>query len=114
MLLGCSGGEACAGTSDPDGCPDLRFEGRAYDRWRELDPPRLMQELGDATYPACAEPAPCGEADPGAFGATDVFRLEGVSPKRAVIGLAEGTTDVYVVFVRQGLDPDTLGVTPRS
>ena len=88
-------------------CPDLRFRGNAYTEWRDVDPPRILQEVGNATYPACNDTEPCDGRNLDGFGATDVWQVPGVDLTRAVIGLREGT-HTYVIFVKVGVDPGTL------
>ena len=88
-------------------CPDLRFRGNAYTEWRDVDPPRILQEVGNATYPACNDTEPCDGRNLDGFGATDVWQVPGVDLTRAVIGLREGT-HTYAIFVKVGVDPGTL------
>ena len=88
-------------------CPDLRYAGNVYTEWREADPPRILQEVGDATYPACNDTDPCDGRNFEGFGATDVWLVPGVDPAQAVIGLREGT-HTYVIFIKVGVDPGTL------
>jgi hypothetical protein len=89
-------------------CPDLRFAGHLYDEWHRVPAPRYLAEVGDATYPACNAAATCGGDRLEGLGSTDVWKIDGVSSDRAVLGLREGTHDTYVVFVRRGVDPSTL------
>ena len=108
VLCSCGARASCPnGSSAAAPCADLLFGGRPYDEWREVDPPAALQEVGNATYPACTGAGECNDDDLGGFGATDVWLLDGVDPTRAVLGIREGTHD-YVVFVRHGVDPDTL------
>ena len=109
LLAGCTPDGSCAAAAAPSaaGCPDLQFGGRVYDEWREADPPRVLQEVGNATYPACNAADACGGADLEGFGATDVWQVRGVDLRKAVFGLREGT-HTWVIFVRVGVDPDTL------
>jgi hypothetical protein len=88
-------------------CPDLRFRGNVYTEWRDVDPPRILQEVGNATYPACNDTDACDGRNLDGFGATDVWLVPGVDLTRAVIGLREGT-HTYVIFVKVGVDPGTL------
>ena len=88
-------------------CPDLRFGGKVYTEWRDVDPPRILQEVGNASYPACNDTDACDGRNLDGFGATDVWLVPGVDPTRAVIGLREGT-HTYVIFVKVGVDPGTL------
>ena len=99
--------------SDPD-CADLEFRGSAYDEWREVTPPRIRQELGDATYPACNVAGTCLDRGLGSNGATDVWLVDGVDPTDAVIGFREGTR-TYVLFVERDTDRELVGrlVDPR-
>jgi len=107
ILASCSSGDACHRASVPAGCPDLRIGDLAYDEWRPVVRPAVLQEIGDADYPACNHAAECGGDDLSGLGATDVWRLEGVAPARAVIALREGT-ETYEIFVRRGTDPRSI------
>jgi hypothetical protein len=69
--------------------------------------PAILQEINDASYPACNHADQCGGDQLSGLGATDVWRLDGVSPATAVLGLREDT-DTYVIFVRRGTDPKSL------
>ena len=82
------------------------------DEWRVVEPEGRLQEVGNATYPACNTAQRCEEDAYDGFGATDVWLLEGAEIDDAVIGLRQGT-HTYVVFVRVGADPPT-GVASRS
>jgi hypothetical protein len=93
-------------TSRDPRCPDLRFSGLLYDEWRETVPPPTLQELGDAAYPACNDAETCGP-DLGGFAATDVWLLEGVDVESAILGYRQNT-ETYVIFLRRGIDPDTV------
>jgi hypothetical protein len=107
VLAAACGGDATCETAPRDpSCPDLRFSGVRYDEWREVTPPRVRQELGDAVYPACNDAETCGP-DLGGFAATDVWLLEGVDPDDAVIGYRQDTRTA-VVFLRRGADPDAV------
>jgi hypothetical protein len=113
-VLGAAGCAACgfaAPCTTPQtavGCADLTLEHRSYDEWHVVHPHGILQEVGDAFYPACNQTAPCG-ADPLAgMGATDVWQYDGIDATKAVIGLRQDT-HTYVVFVRVGVDRDTLG-----
>jgi hypothetical protein len=66
-----------------------------------------LQELANATYPACNLSDQCGGDPLEGDGSTDVWRYHGVSRSRAVIGFVEGS-DAYAVYVRRGVDPATL------
>ena len=83
-------------------CPDLRFRGNVYAEWRDVDPPRILQEVGNATYPACNDTDACDGRSLDGFGATDVWLVPGLDLTRAVIGLREGT-HTYVIFVKVGV-----------
>jgi hypothetical protein len=107
LLASCSSGTACQRQPVPAGCPDLRIGTRAYDEWRPVVRPAILQELGDATYPACTHADECGGDRLSGLGATDVWRLDGVPPARAVLGLRQDT-GTYVVFVRRDTDPQSL------
>lgn len=112
LSASCASDESCASAASAaapaaSSCPDLRFGGNVYTEWREVDPPRILQEVGDATYPACNDTDACDGRNLDGFGATDVWLVPDVDPTRAVIGLREGT-HTYVVFVKVGVDPGTL------
>ena len=107
ILSSCSSGDTCRRASIPAGCPDLRMGDQAYDEWRPVVRPAVLQEIGDAEYPACNHAAECGGDDLRGLGATDVWRLDGVAPARAVIALREGT-ETYEIFVRRGTDPRSV------
>jgi hypothetical protein len=112
LSASCTSEEPCASAAPvtvpaASSCPDLRYAGNVYTEWREADPPRILQEVGDATYPACNDTDPCDGRNFEGFGATDVWLVPGVDPSRAVIGLREGT-DTYVIFVKVGVDPGNL------
>ena len=106
VLTACGSDAACEMTAPDPGCPDLRFSGLHYDEWRETDPPPILQELGDAAYPACNDAENCGP-DLGGFAATDVWLLEGVDVESAILGYRQNT-DTYVIFVRRGTDPGSV------
>lgn len=118
MVLGasCASPQACtAGPRDPS-CPDLRFGGRYYDEWRQARDrpasPADLQEVGNATYPACNDREVCGR-DLEGFAATDVWLVDGVDTDDAVLGFRQDTS-TYVVFVRRGLDPAAVvGLDPQ-
>jgi hypothetical protein len=108
LAAACASSESCAqASSATDKCADLSYNGNSYDEWREIKPPPILQELGDALYPACNEAGRCGGDDLGGLGATDVWLVEGVDPEQAVIGVREGS-ETYVIYVRLSTDPDTL------
>jgi hypothetical protein len=97
--------------ADPT-CPDLRFSGDYYDEWRETDPAPILQELGDAVYPACNDAETCGP-DLGGFAATDVWLLKGVDVREALVGYRQDT-ETHVIFVRRGVDPKTVAGLPGA
>jgi hypothetical protein len=104
----CASGRSCDRTPpEGSGCADLQVDGTAYDEWRPFHGPRVLQELGDGTYPACNSADACDRDGLGDHGATDVWRLEGVDPARALVGLREGTS-TRVVFVAVGVEPETI------
>lgn len=113
LSASCASDEPCASAAPLTAaapvasCPDLRFGGNFYTEWRDVDPPRILQEVGNASYPACNDTDACDGRNLDGFGATDVWLVPGVDPKRAVIGLREGT-HTYVIFVKVGVDPGTL------
>jgi hypothetical protein len=104
----CTSGKSCERTPPEDSsCADLRVDGISYDEWRPFHGPRVLQELGDGTYPACNSTDTCDSEGLGDLGATDVWRLEGVDPARALVGLRENS-QTRVIFVRVGVDPHTI------
>jgi hypothetical protein len=114
LSAACSTGGACAQASTPSGaCADIDFNGDFYDEWREMKPPPIMQEVGDASYPVCNASSRCTGDDLGGLGSTDVWVLEGVDPAKALIGLREGTS-TYVVFVRVGTDPASVKAAMKN
>jgi hypothetical protein len=114
VTASCSSQQPACTPGPPDpACPDLHFSGQLYDEWREHDPGQaVLQELGDASYPACNDEEVCGP-DLGGFAATDVWLLRGVDPDEAVLGFRENTR-TYVIFVRRGLDPAEVKGLPAS
>jgi len=111
LSASCATNADCGAAARDPRCPDLRFSGHYYDEWRETDPPPIRQELGDAVYPACNDAETCGP-DLGGFAATDVWLLDGVDAESAVIGYRQDT-DIHVIFLRRGIDPDTVpGLQP--
>ena len=107
-LLASCASDGCEESPAPDAdCPDLVYQGSSYVEWREVTPPAIRQELGDATYPACNTAGTCADSGVGSNGATDVWLVEGIDPGRAVIGLREGT-DTFVLFVERDTDPDVV------
>jgi hypothetical protein len=108
----CGGQKSCAKPTQATGpCADLTFENRSYDEWRVVHPHGILQEVGDAFYPACNKAKECGGDPLQGKQATDLWRYDGVDSTRAVIGLRQDT-HTYVVFVRVGLDPATLSPSP--
>jgi hypothetical protein len=110
-LAGCSSHPseaACEPSPAPADCADLSFRGESYNELRPIaaPPPSQMQELGDASYPACNDD-PCRHDGLGGLGATDVWLIDGVDPHDAVIGVRQDTT-TYVVFVGAGVDPESV------
>ena len=107
LLAACgSGSSSCPPPSAS--CADLLLRGHGYVAWRTLTPPAgapgSLQEVGDATYPACNV---CDDPANG-NASTDVWHLPGAARGTAVLGYREGTSDVFVVYVRQGVDPASL------
>jgi hypothetical protein len=111
LLSACSSGPRCVTHPVPASCPDLLVGTRAYDEWRAVVRPAQLQEIGDARYPACNHADRCGGDPLDGLGASDVWRLDGVDPARAVLALREGS-GTYAVFVRRGTDPRTLHLDP--
>lgn len=108
LLAACASDGSCAeAATSTTTCPDLRFRGHVYNEWRAADPPRVLQEVGNATYPACNTADGCDGADLDGFGATDVWHVNGVDLTQAVYGRREGSHQ-WVIFVRVGVDPETL------
>lgn len=117
LFSSCTSSEPCVKpTNDGGTCADLRFGGHSYDEWRRFTTPGILQELGDGTYPACNAAERCDggavHGDVDGHGATDVWRLEGVDPAQAVVGLREDSR-TRVVFVRIGVDRATLHPSER-
>ena len=108
LLTGCGTDGRCDRATPASSCADLRFDGRSYDEWRPVDapPPYRMQEVGDASYPACNNGG-CDEDGVGDLGATDVWLVDGIELTDAVIGLREDS-GTYVIFVRRGVDLESL------
>jgi hypothetical protein len=108
LLAGCTPDASCAAAAPAAAsCADLLFRGHGYDEWRAADPPRVLQEVGNATYPACNAADGCDGADLDGFGATDAWQVRGVDLTQAVYGRREGSHQ-WVIFVRVGVDPETL------
>jgi hypothetical protein len=108
LVASCGSGSSCATSPVPASCPDLMLRGHPYAAWHQIPRPSYLQEIGDATYPACNLSDQCGGDPFLGHMSTDVWRLGHVPRARAVIGYLEGTSDTYVVYVRQGVDPATL------
>ena len=107
LLTACGAGSSSCPQPSAS-CADLLLRGHGYVAWRTLTPPAgapgSLQEVGDATYPACNV---CD--DPfGGHRSTDVWHLPGAASGTAVLGYREGTSDVFVVYVRRGVDPASL------
>ncbi len=107
LLVACGSGSSCATSPVPASCPDLLVRGKPYVVWREIPPPSALQEVADATYPACNLSDQCGGDPLQGDGSTDVWRYDGVPRARAVIGFLEGSR-TYAVYVRRGVDTSTL------
>lgn len=108
LCAACGGGGTCAsGKKSSASCPDLTWQRSSYVEWHEVHPRGILQEVGDAFYPACNKAGTCGGDPLSGMGATDVWRYDGVDPTKAVIGLRQDT-QTYVVFVRVGVDPASL------
>jgi hypothetical protein len=111
LAVACSSPDPCADPPPDDaGCPDLTFSGDLYDEWRPVEGAvviKEIEELGDANYPACNDREPCNGPDLGGFGATDVWRLDGVDPDLALMSYRQGTRSP-VIFVLRGTDPDSV------
>jgi hypothetical protein len=104
----CGAGGSCGTPAKATGrCPDLTLQHRSYVEWREVHPRGILQEVGDAYYPACTRASACGGDPLDGMGATDVWQYADVDVTRAVIGLRRDT-HTYVVFVRVGVDPSAL------
>ena len=112
LPVSCTSTASCEKAVPDPGCPDLRFSGHYYDEWRAYEPPAILQEVGDAAYPACNDAELCGP-DLGGFAATDVWLLEGVDVDDAVLGYRQNT-ETYVIFVRRGLDARSIAGLPRA
>jgi hypothetical protein len=106
LSASCASDAACEPAPADPSCPDLQFSGQFYDEWREFDPGPILQEQGDANYPACNDKERCGP-DLGGFAATDVWLLKGVDTEDALLGYRQGT-QTYVIFVRRGVDPRSV------
>jgi hypothetical protein len=108
LLLVSCGADDSEGSRRTAACADLLLDGHGYAAYRTLTPPAgapgALQEVGDATYPACNV-----SNDPFlGFQSTDVWHLPGADTGSAVLGLRQGTSDVFVVYVRIGVDPASL------
>jgi hypothetical protein len=107
LLVACGSGSSCATSPVPASCPDLLVRGKPYVVWREIPPPGALQEVANATYPACNLSDQCGGDPLLGDGATDVWKYHGVPRARAVIGFLENS-HTYAVYVRRGVDTSTL------
>jgi hypothetical protein len=109
LVTSCGSGSSCATSPVPASCPDLLLEGHRYVVLHEVtkpDPP--LQEVGDGTYPACNLSDRCGGDPLDGLSSTDVWRVGDLPSGKAVLGLVQGTTDHYAVYVRRGVDPSSL------
>jgi hypothetical protein len=111
LLAACGSDSSCATSAVPESCPDLVLHGQPYVAWHRIPRPPVLQEVGDATYPACNLSDQCGGDPYEGHQSTDVWKIDGVPASRAVIGYLENTSDTYVVYIRRGVDPSSL---PRS
>ena len=103
LVLSCGAPEACS--DDGEGCPSaLSFRGHFFTE-RAVDSFQRGEELGDGIYPGCRDGTLCGTGQ-GGFG-SDVWRLNGVDPRVAVVSLRRDTHR-YVVFARVGTSPGEL------
>jgi hypothetical protein len=111
LLVACGSGSSCATSPVPASCPDLLVRGKPYVVWREIPAPPgapgALQEVADATYPACNLSDQCGGDPLLGDGSTDVWKYDGVPRARAVIGFLEGSP-TYAVYVRRGVDTSSL------
>ena len=108
LLAACRASDSCVTSPVPAACPDLVLHGRSYVAWHQVPRPAALQEVGDATYPACNLSDVCGGDPYEGHQSTDVWKIDGVRPSRAVLGYLENTSDTYVVYVRRGVDPASL------
>jgi hypothetical protein len=109
LLAGCADDPSCEPTPVSESCADVVFNGVEYNEWGEIEPEPWMdmQELGDATYPDCNVPDGCPGSELDGLGATGAYRLDGVDAHDAFVGQRQNS-DVRVIFVRVGADPDDL------
>jgi hypothetical protein len=111
LVGGCASGKSCAPVPPSAECPDLKLFGVGYNELREFHGPPIaqLQEVGDATYPACNVVEGCPGSEFGGSGATDVWVIPGVDYAMALVGVRE-SSDVLVIFVRVGVRPDQLAL----
>ena len=111
LLSGCADEASCDPPPASEACADVLFNGVSYNEWGDIEPQPWMdmQELGDATYPDCNVPDGCPGSELDGLGATGAYRLDRVDPSDAFIGERQNS-DVRVIFVRVGADPDDLAL----
>jgi hypothetical protein len=111
LLSGCAAEPSCDPAPASETCADVLFHGVPYNEWGEIEPEPWMdmQELGDATYPDCNVPDGCPGSELDGHGATGAYLLDGVDPADAFIGERQNS-DVRVIFLRVGADPDDLAL----
>ena len=114
LFCGCAAEASCDPPPPSESCADVLFYGVPYNEWGEIEPEPWMdiQELGDATYPDCNIPDGCPNSELDGFGATGAYLVDGVDPADAFIGKRQNS-DVRVIFVRVGANPDDLALPPR-
>jgi len=109
LLGGCTSRDPCAPSPPSAACPDLTWRGVGYNEAQAYHgpPPEQLQEVGDATYPACNVVKGCPGSEFEGAGATDVWQLAGVDPADGVIGVRENS-DKLVIFIKVGVNPQDL------